>query len=141
MLRNKAFALPLVAVLGLFISLSSACIGQSPEKAALEAQAVPSLDKVIEVDEHPKPTNLKDIYMAMGYPEEAKQQKIEGTVIAKVLINEEGEYMRHEIVQEANPLLAAAVEKQLSKLQFSPAKKDGKALKFWVSIPFKFKMS
>lgn len=138
MLRKSFFALPLVAVLGFFFAGPSTCLGQSLEREAIENL---SSDEAVEVDEKPIPANLREIQMDMGYPKEAKEKNIEGTVIAKVLVDKSGKYERHEIVQEGNPILAAAVEKHLAKLEFSPAKKDGKALKFWVTIPFKFKMS
>lgn len=101
----------------------------------------PGINEFISVDEEPQPQNLMDIRQSVGYPEEAMDKEISGYVVARVLVGESGEYLKHKIIREADSLLGNAVRKQLPKLTFTPAKKDGKVVKYWVNIPFNFQLA
>lgn len=100
----------------------------------------PSPDAFIRVSEEPKPLNLQKIVNKMGYPEEARKQKIEGQVIVRVMLDKEGNYQKHVIVRRAHPLLVQAVEEHISMIKFSPAIQDNKPVQFWMNIPFNFRL-
>jgi TonB family protein len=100
----------------------------------------PSPNDFIRVSEAPKPLNLQKIVNKMGYPEEARKQKIEGQVIVRVMLDEEGNYQKHLILREGHPLLAKAVEEHISMIKFSPAIQDNKPVQFWMNIPFNFRL-
>ena len=95
-------------------------------------------EQVIEVDQPPKPLNLADIHQAIVFPEEVKESGEPGKVMIKVLVGKDGRYERHELIDATNEAMAQAVEAQIRDLTFEPAMKDGEAVKFWVTIPFRF---
>jgi len=92
------------------------------------------------VDSPPKPENLEEIYKQIGYPTLARENKLEGMIVARILVSEEGEYIRHKMIKTAHPLLEDAVASALPGIRFSPARQDGKAVRFWVNLPFNFKL-
>ncbi|MCI4669054.1 MAG: energy transducer TonB [Bacteroidia bacterium] len=92
----------------------------------------------VEMDELPAPTNLSQIYHEIGYPKAAREQNIQGVVIAKILVDENGGYVEHEIIKSEHKILQEAVEPHLSKLIFNPGIKEGEAVKAWVQLPVRF---
>ncbi|EPR71571.1 energy transducer TonB [Cyclobacterium qasimii] len=102
--------------------------------------ADPDIHAHILVDEEPKPVNFEAIMIAIGYPSKAKDARIEGKVIVRILVGKDGEYMQHSIISNAHPILSDAVASQVKNLQFTPALKEGQAVKFWVTLPFNFKL-
>jgi periplasmic protein TonB len=83
---------------------------------------------------------MDDVKKAIGYPPVAKEAGIEGQVMLRILVDEQGNYIRHIISKAAHPLLQAEVEKHARELHFTPAIQGGKPIKFWVNIPFNFKL-
>jgi TonB family protein len=91
--------------------------------------------------EEPQPLNYKLVKQAIGYPEVAKAAGIEGQVVVRVLIDEKGMYLKHKMIKKVHPILAEVVENHLSSLQFSPfTSLQGKKRKYWVNVPFRFKL-
>lgn len=103
-------------------------------------EKAPSPDVFIWVSQEPEPQNMDEIINLIGYPEEAKERNLEGEVVARILIDKKGNYLRHKLVRKAHPILVNAVEAQISKLKFSPAIQDGEPIMFWVNIPFQFSL-
>jgi TonB family protein len=130
--------LPLFALL--LVASSCTLDDQAVETAVLQA-AEPKIEAHIEVDEPPKPLNLNELKVRIGYPRELANAGIEGMVVARILVDTKGQYLRHEIVNKADEGLVDAVEQQIKALKFEPALKDGKPVKFWVNIPFSFKLA
>lgn len=120
--------------------LGSVIISCQGGTVAEEASAIaePQLEEVIEMDNMPQPLNLREIKQAIGYPQIAMDAKIQGQVVARILIGPSGEYIRHEVVKSDHDILKWAVEEQISELEFEPALKDGEGVKFWLNIPFNF---
>ncbi|MEM6805223.1 MAG: TonB family protein, partial [Bacteroidota bacterium] len=100
----------------------------------------PGINDFIFVDKEPEPQNISEIRNAIGYPEEAINENIEGTVVVRVLVDETGKYVKHEIVKEIHPALAKAVGDQVANINFTPAQQGEKAVKYWVNLPFPFKL-
>lgn len=100
----------------------------------------PDMAAFIFVNEEPVPTNLNEVRKAIGYPQEAIDQNLEGTVIVRVLVDKAGNYRKHAIVKEVSPLLSAAIEPVLSQLKFTPAKVGDEPVMYWMNIPFPFKL-
>lgn len=74
------------------------------------------------------------------YPETAIWQKIEGTVVLKVLVNTVGDVEEVEVLR-SHPLLDKAAIEAAKQFKFKPAKQKDKLVKVWMSIPFTFKLS
>ncbi|MEZ4685342.1 MAG: TonB family protein [Bacteroidia bacterium] len=100
----------------------------------------PDINAFFFVDEEPQPTNMEEVRQLIGYPPEAVEQDIQGQVVVRMLVGEDGSYIRHKVIMQGDPILATAVEAQVAKLKFKPAISNGKPLKFWVNIPFAFKL-
>ena len=98
----------------------------------------PSIDQFIHVQQEPIPTNIDQIRRKIGYPQFAKNAGIEGSVVIRVLVDEQGNYQAHKIISQSHPFLGKNCEKHISDLQFSPAIKDNRPIKYWVNIPFGF---
>ncbi|MEO1214785.1 MAG: TonB family protein [Bacteroidota bacterium] len=100
----------------------------------------PGINDFIFVDKEPSPTNISDVRSAIGYPEQAIEENIQGTVVVRVLVDESGNYVKHKVVQEIHPALAEAVESQIANVKFEPAIQQGSAVKYWINLPFPFKL-
>lgn len=89
----------------------------------------------------PKEVNLNDIQKRIGYPKVAVELGIEETIIFRVLIDENGDYVRHlPASKKANEILVRAVEEHISEVKFTPAIQNKKPIKFWVNVPFVFQL-
>lgn len=93
-----------------------------------------------QIGDPPVPVNLEDIKRAIGYPPMAVDVGLEGTAVARVLVDQRGRYMRHIWINQPNAIFADAISPQLSKLYFTPATQAGRPIKFWVNIPFVFSL-
>ncbi len=103
-------------------------------------EAEPDVNLFIVVDQEPEPINLRDIQKEIGYPEQAREAGIQGNVVVRILVDEEGSYIKHNVLNSVHPLLEEAVVNKIEALTFEPAIKDGKEIKFWVNVPFKFEL-
>ncbi|MEM6629011.1 MAG: TonB family protein [Bacteroidota bacterium] len=110
----------------------SFCIGYAQEE--------PDINAFIKVDQEPKPENMRAVQMKIGYPQIARAAGIEGTVVLRILVGEKGQYIRHVVLNSAHAVLDRAVVQYVEELSFTPAQKDGEAVKFWVNLPFTFKL-
>lgn len=91
--------------------------------------------------QEPQPKNMRSVQRAIGYPEEARNAGVEGIIMARVLVDEKGRYVKHKFPCPAPDILKTAVSKELPKLRFIPALLEGnRKTKFWVNIPFEFKL-
>lgn len=92
-------------------------------------------------DNPPKVTNLNTIINKITYPETAVKESIQGQVVAKVLVNENGvveEISRQDF--KGKEVFFDEVEKVIWSLEFEPAMENGSPVKSWVEIPFNFKL-
>ena len=93
------------------------------------------------VDRQPQAKNHAEVRRQMGYPQSARDAGIEGTVVARVLVNEQGQVIDQQIVKGAHPVLDKVVEQNLDDLSFEPALAGGDSMKFWVNLPFQFRLN
>lgn len=100
----------------------------------------PPIDVVIFGAEEPRAINMNDIRNLVGYPQIARDAGIEGMVVLRVLIDERGNYVRHKVIKQAHPILAEACEQKVNRLKFTPAIQGNRPIKFWVNVPFSFKL-
>ncbi len=100
----------------------------------------PDINQFIYADEEPKPLNLAEVNQAIGYPDSARNQNIEGRVVARILIDKEGNYVKHTITNSVDSLLVQAVEEHINEITFTPAKQNGEPIMYWMNIPFNFKL-
>jgi len=83
---------------------------------------------------------LGEIRSKIGYPQVARDAGVEGNVVVRILVDQEGSYARHIVLNNVHPTLQKAVEAEISNIRFSPAVNQGKKVPFWVNIPFAFRL-
>lgn len=71
------------------------------------------------------------------YPSEARRQGIQGQVILKVLISENGEVETAEVVS-GDPILAESALDAVKKWKFKPFIRNGKVVRVSTKLPFDF---
>ncbi|MEO1451289.1 MAG: M56 family metallopeptidase [Bacteroidota bacterium] len=137
------FALPVLA-LGL---IAVSCTMTDPVAATDTEIELAQVDPIssksqdhTEVEHLPEPLNMVPLQKAIGYPKSAYKNNIEGMVVLRILVGTEGEYIRHELANDAPEVLVDAVEKSIKQIKFKPAQHKGEAVKCWVNIPFNFRL-
>ncbi len=100
----------------------------------------PDINAFVFAEEEPQPVNLADIQKAIGYPQIARDAGIQGNVVVRILVDEKGSYNKHKVLNSVHPILEKAVEDKIAQLRFTPAIQGGKPIKFWVNVPFAFKL-
>ncbi len=78
----------------------------------------------------------------VAYPPVARMQRVEGTVITSVLVNERGQVMDVRVIRGINrPVgLNEAAEQTMRRSTFSAGSVDGVRVKAWVTVPVEFKL-
>jgi protein TonB len=128
-------------------SVQNGSITDSAASADPVIQVMPPEEKIfIVVEENPEypggnPALFKFISENLIYPPEAENNKIQGRVILKFVVNTNGSVDRIEILRGIDPLLdneAIRVVKALPK--FKPGKQGGVAVPVWFTLPVLFKI-
>ena len=88
----------------------------------------------------PYPLNMDSVKLSIGYPQIARDAGIEGQVVVREMIDKSGRPTDYRVLRLVHPILSKAVTNQIMDLKFRPAIQDGKPIKFWVNIPFNFKL-
>lgn len=89
------------------------------------------------VDQKPRPMRRVDPKL----PRRLVKKQIEGKVVAKVLVNAQGQ-VESVRIKSAEPagVFDQAVKDALRQWQFQPAIYQGKPVKTWAEVPFNFKL-
>jgi len=74
------------------------------------------------------------------YPQVARIQRVEGTVLTSVLVSESGQVLEVRIVRGINRAvgLNEAAEQTMRRSTFAPATIDGVRVRAWVTVPVRF---
>lgn len=114
---------------------------QDEPKPTPPTKTEPDPNKFVPVQKQPAAVNLGDIQKEIGYPTIAREGGIEGDVTLRILVDEEGNYVKHIVIKQVHPILLKAVEEHVRKVKFTPAIQGNKPIQFWVNVPFKFKLN
>ncbi|MEY3444818.1 MAG: hypothetical protein RLZZ519_3099 [Bacteroidota bacterium] len=102
--------------------------------------SIPGINDFVLLDKAPAPVNLDEIKGQIGYPKKAKEQKIEGKVVVKILLDRQGKYVKHSLYSDPHPDLSSAVTSQIPNLKCTPGMRNGKPVWCWITIPFDFRL-
>ena len=84
---------------------------------------------------------LEFIYLNTRYPSEAMMKKVEGTVMIRMIIDQEGEIQNPEIVRDIGAGCGEEALRVVEKMPtWIPGRKDGKAVGSYFNLPIKFKL-
>ena len=84
----------------------------------------------------PEPRVLKQVSPA--YPEEAKKNRLQGTVVLEVRTSEEGKVRAIRVLQSAAPLLDQAALEAVKQWEYEPVLKDGRAVPLTFNVTVRF---
>ncbi|MFK7971509.1 MAG: hypothetical protein AB8F95_14155 [Bacteroidia bacterium] len=82
----------------------------------------------------------KDVIPKIRYPGIAREANIEGEYVVKGLIDEKGKLITFYPIQFAHPILMEAVDQHITKLHFNGRHETFTYKKYWVNIPFTFRL-
>lgn len=88
---------------------------------------------------------LEFIYQHIGYPEEARVNNIEGTVVVRFVVEKDGSVSTPSVVRDIGGGCGAAAVQAVDAMnirgvQWIPGKKEGKAVRVAFTLPVKFKL-
>lgn len=94
------------------------------------------------VDEMPAMIGgMRSLVEHLVYPEEAKEQGIEGRVIISFIVNVDGEVEDAEVGRGAHPLIDQAALEAIQQTRFTPGLKNGEAVRVRMALPVNFEFS
>ncbi|GAB4429681.1 MAG: hypothetical protein OHK0039_48330 [Bacteroidia bacterium] len=100
----------------------------------------PTIDEYVPVDRVPYALNIESVRQQMDYPDYLQQAGIRGIVVARVLVDAEGNYRQHRVISQSHPALSRNCEQHIAELRFSPASFHDTPVAYWVNVPFHFGM-
>lgn len=84
---------------------------------------------------------LKHIYANLKYPQVARENEIEGLVVASFIVDKEGNIHTIEIVRDIGAGCGAAVKRTIKNMDnFIPGKQNGRPVSVIYRLPVKFKL-
>lgn len=98
----------------------------------------------IPYDEPPSPVGgYGAIQRNLKYPEIARKAGIEAMVVVGVLVDEQGNTVKTQILNNTGPNLGfeEAAQNAVMSIKWKPAKQRDRAVKVWVSIPVRFMLN
>lgn len=113
---------------------------------AVSAQGKPTKQVYENVDEVPTfeggmPKMIDFLVANIKYPEEAVKKKIEGKVLVKMIVAEDGSISDVEVIKGHEALNAEALRVVKLMPKWNPAKVNGKAVTASLTMPIMFKLS
>ncbi len=118
------------------------CNSINNDESLSRSEGPPPLPKMAEgvkpppYDNPPQPiTPIRPVY-----PETAKDNNIEGTVIVQAHVLASGEVGDLVVLKGVDKALDEAAIAAVKNVKFKPAEKDGVPQEVWISIPINFKM-
>ena len=91
-------------------------------------------------DISPEVQNYEKVVKEIEYPAAASENFKEAFIQVTILVDQKGNYTEHFYPSENESIFEEAINKEISKLTFSPARKNGKAVMAWITVPFKFSL-
>ena len=82
----------------------------------------------------------QSLYENLSYPEEAREQGLEGRVMVQFEVHQDGSVHNVNIVRGAGNLLDQAVLEAFTKVEFEPGLQDGRPVKVLMTQPVVFRL-
>jgi TonB family protein len=101
--------------------------------APADLEDLPSPEEFVAFDEAPELVTMDTV----EYPKSARDARVEGTVLVRVLVGKEGRVLRTMVIQSVPQLDGAAVKSARSAV-FKPAEVQNEPVAVWMVIPIEF---
>lgn len=99
-------------------------------KSKFPTSEAPYVDEFVKVDQQPQPKNL------VNFKKEIHDLGHAGKAIIRILVDEQGNYLKHKVLKGEDSSYSRAIENRLGALQFRPAIRNHQPVKCWVNIIF-----
>jgi protein TonB len=109
-----------------------------PEPAEEEEEEEQEIFVVVE--QQPKCGGVKALQNEVKYPEFAKKAGIEGRVFVQFVVNEQGNVVNPKVTRGVHKLLNKEALRAVKKLDCTPGKQRGQAVKVQMSLPVTFRL-
>jgi len=130
--------IPLSADLEVAVGSGGALAGFGEIRALTSAQEIQ--DETFDVTELEKrPEAVSQV--APAYPPELRKAKIEGTVTLVFVLSEEGRVEEPRIENSSRPEFEKPALEAIRKWRFRPGEKDGQAVRTYIRVPMRFRVS
>lgn len=87
----------------------------------------------------PVPINITEVRKMIIYPEDAREEHIEGKVVIKCLVGLDGDILKTGEITGPK-VFYEEIQRVSRYLKFTPGIVNGYHVKVWVSVPFMFKL-
>lgn len=114
--------------------------GKGPAELAPVAKE-PDPNEFIQAEKLPVAVNMDAIKAKLKFPDVLQQSGIQGKVMTRILVNENGDPVKFIVLRSPHELFTKEVEKHYKELKFTPAIQAGRPIKIWVTIPFEFTLN
>lgn len=144
-LLNNSLYLSLL-ILGMLCSLSSVAENRGNKSKKANTIINDSIYDVELVDMYPQfpggNTELrKYILSTLSYPDQARSESIEGLVIVKMIVDEDGKINDSKVAYSADPIFEKEALRLVKKMpKWKPGQKDGQKVNVRVTLPIMFKL-
>lgn len=112
--------------------------GEEPLEEEEDVEKVPGPNDFLELEREPQLLNQQELVKLIGRPGVAATEYGLGRVMVRVLVDREGNYVKHILLRKVHPDLDQAVIDHVPACKFSPAIQAGKPVMCWVTLPFAF---
>ncbi len=125
------------------LEIDEAITDLAPPLPAVEEEEEPAEPEIfVVVEQMPEiKGGLASLMQAVEYPRVARMNGIQGNVIVKIIVTEEGIPINPEIIRSPSPLLDEAAIAAVMKQRFVPGKQRGRAVRVQMVMPVKFRLT
>jgi protein TonB len=103
-------------------------------------EKLPEMDEFIAVEEEPK-WDPSELQRRIKYPEIARRNNIEGTVVVRALVDKNGRVVKTAVDRSDNKVLENAAIDAVTATPFTPAIQNKVPVAIWIAIPVTFRLS
>jgi periplasmic protein TonB len=130
--------IPLSADLEVALGSGGALAGFGEIRSLTAAEAVQeSAFDVADLEKRPEPVSQ----VAPVYPAELRKAKVEGVVTLVFVLNETGRVEDPRVETSSRPEFEKPALEAIRKWRFSPGQKDGQAVRTYIRIPMRFRVT
>ncbi len=83
---------------------------------------------------------MQQLYLNVRYPQEAKENRIQGRVILNFVVHETGRVSDIQVLRSLHPLCDSAVVRAVRKTTFIPAEENGERVAVRMALPVRFQL-
>jgi protein TonB len=103
-----------------------------------DPEVEPGSGTFVLLEKEPQAVNLGELKELIGYPPLAKEAEIQGKVVLRIMVDKNGDYVKHIVLKDPHPILTKAVTDKINHLKMTPGIQSGHPIKVWVTLPFDF---